>query len=1277
MAFTKVVGAGIHTLSNITSHNIHSSGIVTATGLDISGNATIGGVLTYEDVTSIDSVGLITARNGIDCNADLDVDGHTNLDNVNIAGVSTFTGISNHSSRISLLAGNAVRFHNASNSASSEIKCDGGARLHLTSYNQTMATFENGQATVFYTNSGQNRLQINNDGNILIAKDLSVDGHTNLDNVSVAGVSTFSEGVIIPDSKALSLGNRVVGSTTGDLRLYHDGSNSYIDEIGSGNLYIRNNSNTSIFCQTSGSVELYENGSKKFETSASGATVTGTQTITGKLLIGTTTAGSTSADEITVEGSGIMGMTLRTDDGSTGQSNVYFADGTSGTDRYTGYITYQHQYDRFRFGVNGGQLAVQINKDKSLNLYAGLSVSGITTATGADINGDIDVDGHTNLDNVSVAGVTTTTDHIHIKADNKQLRIGAHNDGDMLSYHDGNKSVIVNYTGDFHIRSNNGSRSSLEGIILKPSGATQLHHSGSKKLETASTGANVIGNLDVINGHVYINDNYKAYFGTNNDLEIFHNDDDAYIRNNKGALILRNNGQTGDADASQIYIQATPAENSIQCSPNGAVTLYHDNLRKLSTTNTGIEIHANEGNNANIGLTADEGDDNGDQWLLQSQASTNNFNIYNDTSGSLALKLSLKPNGDLQVINHLQVNGGKLTLEDGNEQQIHRFWTNGTDSDIYGLLSGSVFGTIVEGAHNGHHVVALRDNDAADSFAIVSGGGDYQTDTTYDKLVARFRSNGYTEIGGELHVSSEAVINSTLRVVDAITHVGDSNTRIRFPENDAISFETAGNERVRITSDGVFSMRSSSTPLSGSSNNYSVNIYRDSGSGYGYLDTVTGSSNSTGVRIRTYNNTTYNNVIEHTTSKVTNFQTNGLTRLSITSGGIIQIGNTENPTNYNVKDIMLGNHSGHHGITILSGTSSGGYIMFSDNNGGGSNAYRGQIEYQHGGSDPDHMRFITATQERLRIKSNGEVWFKDGKLKLGTTSGTDNYIYSTNAAGIIYQADENGHRFQTYSGGWQDRLIIKDDGIVNIGVSSPQYAKKVNIQGDNGYTLSLSNQDYTGHAADTFSGIEGRIQCGGGVWTSAGVRFVKHNGTSGDKHSRCELYSVDGYSNKIGLIVQPDGEVTKPLQPRALVEIYSTTTISNGKVTNWASPVFNVRDLWDTTNKRFVAPIAGLYLVGGNFRIGAPGKVRVVRFMLNVYDANNSLIAAYGGGTGGGNNYDGGSGGYDHPYVSFTNAIYLSENHYLELHLAEVGTEHTTYIQQSSNQSSMWCVLLN
>ena len=83
MAFTKVVGAGIHTLSNIHSHNINSSGIITATqfigpitggggnfnagivtatsldvngGGDISGDLTVGGSLTVNgDFTTLNT----------------------------------------------------------------------------------------------------------------------------------------------------------------------------------------------------------------------------------------------------------------------------------------------------------------------------------------------------------------------------------------------------------------------------------------------------------------------------------------------------------------------------------------------------------------------------------------------------------------------------------------------------------------------------------------------------------------------------------------------------------------------------------------------------------------------------------------------------------------------------------------------------------------------------------------------------------------------------------------------------------------------------------------------------------------------------------------------------------------------------------------------------------------------------------------------------------------------------------------------------------------------
>jgi hypothetical protein len=41
------------------------TGVITATGGDFTGNVSIGGTLTYEDVTNIDAVGIITANSGI------------------------------------------------------------------------------------------------------------------------------------------------------------------------------------------------------------------------------------------------------------------------------------------------------------------------------------------------------------------------------------------------------------------------------------------------------------------------------------------------------------------------------------------------------------------------------------------------------------------------------------------------------------------------------------------------------------------------------------------------------------------------------------------------------------------------------------------------------------------------------------------------------------------------------------------------------------------------------------------------------------------------------------------------------------------------------------------------------------------------------------------------------------------------------------------------------------------------------------------------------------
>ena len=77
MALTKVTGqvinnstglvVGVTTVGGgLSATDGFFSGIVTAVGdASFSGNVSVGGTLTYEDVTNIDAVGLVTARNGI------------------------------------------------------------------------------------------------------------------------------------------------------------------------------------------------------------------------------------------------------------------------------------------------------------------------------------------------------------------------------------------------------------------------------------------------------------------------------------------------------------------------------------------------------------------------------------------------------------------------------------------------------------------------------------------------------------------------------------------------------------------------------------------------------------------------------------------------------------------------------------------------------------------------------------------------------------------------------------------------------------------------------------------------------------------------------------------------------------------------------------------------------------------------------------------------------------------------------------------------------------
>ena len=97
-------------------------------------------------------------------------------------------------------------------------------------------------------------------------------------DVNADGTTTLDGNLNLGDNNKLQLG------ASQDLKIYHDGSNSYIEESGTGRLILSGGSDIQLQSPAgelmgdftgNGSVDLYYNNSKKFETTETGVSVTG------------------------------------------------------------------------------------------------------------------------------------------------------------------------------------------------------------------------------------------------------------------------------------------------------------------------------------------------------------------------------------------------------------------------------------------------------------------------------------------------------------------------------------------------------------------------------------------------------------------------------------------------------------------------------------------------------------------------------------------------------------------------------------------------------------------------------------------------------------------------------------------------------------------------------------------------------------------------------------------------------------------------------------------
>ena len=306
MALTRIGSVGLSTGINI------NAGVGTFTG-----NLTVGGVLTYEDVTNVDSIGIITARAGVKVGSGITLssDGDIFFTGIMTGNGSGLTGVANtdviftdklglgDNERISLGIGSDLQiYHDGNNNyidgnsvaedhiyIRANVGSDHSSNIHLQakSGEDSIVCRDDEQVELYY--DGNQKFRTSSTGVVVTgsvnATSFTGDG-TNLTNVGVDTAVVFTDKISLPDGSGGSI-NVGLGS---DLQIYHNGNHSYIDELGTGNLYIRNGTKNSIWCQTDGQVNLYYNDSVRAETIDGGLRVSG-------LLFGSDTAAANTLDD--------------------------------------------------------------------------------------------------------------------------------------------------------------------------------------------------------------------------------------------------------------------------------------------------------------------------------------------------------------------------------------------------------------------------------------------------------------------------------------------------------------------------------------------------------------------------------------------------------------------------------------------------------------------------------------------------------------------------------------------------------------------------------------------------------------------------------------------------------------------------------------------------------------------------------------------------------------------------------------------------------------------
>ena len=442
MAFTKINAAGIGTTETVTV-----DGLTVINDGSFGGNLTVSGVITYEDVTNVDSVGLITARNGIVVGSGITLskDG-----DIFATGITTVSGNVKVGTGITLSPDGDVFFTGVGTGNGSGLTALNASNLgsgtvptaRLGSGTASSSTFLRGDSTFQTVNT-----------------DLVSDTSPQLGGA----LDTNGNNVDFNDSSGTSV-NRARFGDSADLQIHHTSNISTINDsygdlrIMSDTLRLQRQAGGEnfLYATEGGKVSLYYDGSEKFETTSTGASITGQLDLSSHLDMGDSDA-------------------IKLGDGDDLQ--IYHSGSLNLIDAYTNNL-------QIRNGTSEKMAAFNLNS--SVELYH---------------DGDLHIRTHANGAEVKNVGADAQFYITAADGYSAVLNFLADNGDDYADY---SRIYKDQSGGNLHFQNYAGG-SYEDNIVLKNNGAVELYHDNSLKVQTTSTGMQVVESIKMTEGGEGVN----------------------------------------------------------------------------------------------------------------------------------------------------------------------------------------------------------------------------------------------------------------------------------------------------------------------------------------------------------------------------------------------------------------------------------------------------------------------------------------------------------------------------------------------------------------------------------------------------------------------------------------------------------------------------------------------------------------------------------------------------------------------------------------------------